>query len=270
MKIIKHYTTFVFAFLLLATAWQLKVSTTKPRLKLDKQQTALNFDNKFLHVFSMGLKRIIASSVWVSTLLESDLEHVENNKDDSWMYLRFNTISELDPLFLKNYQFGGQYLSIIKDDLKGAADHMEKGLIHYPDDYILNFNLGFLYAIELDKYEIAVSFLEKASESSLAPTNISTLIAKVKFMASGDPEQTYLFLNTLLETTQDQLVIDKLKSDLYSLKAEIDLGCLNNSQEGCSQLDYEGEKYIFKNGVYKARKTYKKYKLYKKSKIKKK
>jgi hypothetical protein len=258
--------TLVFGLLLLAVAWQLKISWLRPQLKLQKQQTALNFNNDFLQIFSMGQKRLISSTLWISTLLESDLKHVENDIDDSWMYLRFNSISNLDPMFLKNYQFGGQYLSIIKDDLKGAGLLMEKGIIHYPKDYILNFNLGFLYAIELEKYEEATEFLEMASKSPLAPKNIQTLIAKVKFMSTGDPVQTYEFLKTILETSKDKIVTDKLKSDLYSLKAEIDLKCLNFSNGSCATLDFDGNPYLLKNGKFISTKKFKSYQLHKRKK----
>ena len=63
---------------------------------------------------------MISSLLWTHTLLFSDYEHYKNDDLDSWMYLRFNTITDLDPRMYEAYNYGGQYLSIVKDDVFGA------------------------------------------------------------------------------------------------------------------------------------------------------
>ena len=94
-------------------------------------------------MFSMGQKRVLADLIWIATLLESDVEHYKSDDLNSWMYLRFKTLFELDPSFLTGYRFAGKYLSIVKDDLEGAKEIFEQGLANYPQDYQLNLMLDF-------------------------------------------------------------------------------------------------------------------------------
>ncbi len=132
---------------------------TKPPLKIDKQDSALNFSNKFLKIGFAGYKRLISDVLWITTLLESDLKHYSRKDLNNWMFLRFNSISELDEYFLQNYLFGSQYLSIIKDDIEGSKVLFERGLHYYPNNYHLIFNAAFLYAFELGDAEKALTTL---------------------------------------------------------------------------------------------------------------
>ena len=129
-----------------AIAGVLNRNIVKPTFVVSKQQSALNINQDFINIFDLGQKRLLSDILWITTLLESDLSHYKGKDLNSWLYLRFLTISTLDPLFLQNYQFGGQYLSIVKDDLVGAKTIFEKGLKAYPNDYNLIFNIAFLYA----------------------------------------------------------------------------------------------------------------------------
>jgi hypothetical protein len=253
--------TLFFGLLLLSVAWQLKTTQTKPQLKLDKQKTALNFNNKFLQIFSLGQSRLISSSLWITTLLESDLEHVNEDTKNSWMFLRFNSISQLDPYFLKNYQFGGQYLSIIKDDIPGAEIIMKKGLQFFPTDYKLNFNLGFLLAIESNRYTEAVYYFEKVVNHPKAPKNIQTLLAKIRYMGSSDTETTISILSEILDDTDNEQIKIKIEKDIYSLTAERDLECLNTGGSQCNRIDFFGDSYILYKDKFESKTTFKKYKL---------
>lgn len=235
-----------------------------PMLDISKQKSAININDSFLNIFDIGQSRLISDFIWITTLLESDLEHYKGNKLNSWMYLRFNTIATMDPMFLRNYQFGGQYLAIIKDDISGAEKLMQRGYKYYPNDYTLNFNLGYLYSIEMDEYKKALPYLEKIKDNKKAPRNLNSLITKIKYMANNDLKNTYKILESLLATTKNLIVQKKIKSELYAIKAEIDLQCLNKKLYNCSTADYDGYAYIRKSGMYYARKSFKKYKLHKK------
>ena len=45
----------------------------------------------------------------------------------------------------------------------------------------------------------------------------------------------------------------RLKASLYAIKAEKDLNCLNGNKRNCSDIDYNGQKYLLKNGRYYAK-----------------
>ena len=104
MAIKNNILTLIFILILFICSGVLNKNLVKPSFKVSKQSSALNISHELLSIFDLGQRRLFSDILWISTLLESDLEHYKENDLNSWLYLRFNTISVLDPLFLKNYQ----------------------------------------------------------------------------------------------------------------------------------------------------------------------
>jgi hypothetical protein len=231
-------------------------SFKKPPISISKQNSSLNFDNTFLKFSSFGHHRFIADLLWITTLIESDLEHYKKDDLNSWMYLRFNTITDLDEKRYYPYSFGARYLSIIKDDLKGAEKIFLKGLEHFQNDYQLNYNLAFLYIFEKNEVDKSVPFLERIKDHPKAPPFITSLLSKAKVQAGFDLKEVYLAVKSRFDEARDERVKAKLEDELYALKAEIDLECLNKEYNNCARLDLFGDPYLFKNGKYRAQKTY--------------
>lgn len=239
---------------------------SKPNFKVSKQESALNVSHELLNIFDLGQRRLFSDILWITTLLESDLEHYRGDDLNSWLYLRFNTISVLDPLFLKNYQFGGQYLSIVKDDLLGAEKILKKGIDYYPKDFDINFSYGFLLAFELGEYEEAIKVYENLLKLPNPPGYLKSLIIKLKHQSVGDLDLTFKLLEEQIKNTKTSIVKEKLKYDAYAIKATKDLRCLNNGQKDCETLDYESKPYIFRSGKWVAQKEFNEYKLHLKRK----
>jgi len=266
MIFIKHNIFIFLFFVLLIFCGQIKNISSLPNLNISKQDSALNLNTNFVKIVSLGQTRLISDVLWILTLLESDHDHYKKNDLNSWLYLRFNTIASIDPYFLRNYQFGGQYLSIIKDDLAGAEKIFIKGLSYYPKDYKLNFNLGFLYAIEKEDYKSSIPYFNNIKDSKEAPKNIKSLLIKVRHMSHEDLELSFKITEELLNTTKSKYLEAKLKADLYSIRAELDLKCLNETKPNCNTLDYDGNKYFFDGKKFLSFKKYKKYRLFKRNK----
>jgi len=248
----------IFLFIL---AGLINKSTVKPKIVISKQESAFNIDYRILKLFTVGQDRLLSDTLWVLTLLESDLKQYKNRDLNSWMFLRFLTISSMDPLFLRNYQFGGQYLDIIKDDLKGSEIIYDKGLGLYPDDYTLNFGAGYLQAIELRNYDKAITNYETLIRMKTASPLIYSLINKLKFSSTGDIELTFKLVEETFKNAKEVSLRNKLSSDLYAIKATIDLKCLNLQKSNCDKKDYQGNLYIKKGNTYVAPKIFKEYKL---------
>jgi len=250
------------AIILISIGNYFHYNSPKKSFELSKQDTAINIDHKLLNIFSAGQNRLIADLIWISTLLDSDNEHYKKKDLNSWMFLRFLSISKLDPKFLKNYQFGGQYLNIIKDDILGAKIIFEKGLSLYPKDYQLNFNAAFLYAFELKEFKRAIELYDYLISTGKAPSYLVSLVNKLKYAQTNDLELALeLVQASLSETQKDSSIYNKLLYDYYSIKATIDLECLNNRKTNCNNTDADGYPYVFKDGEYQARKEFSEYKL---------
>jgi tetratricopeptide (TPR) repeat protein len=241
----------------------LHLKNPKPNLIITKQDSAINIKNLSLKLFSLGNKRLISSILWIQTLLESDLDHYSKKDLNNWMYLRFLSISELEPLFYENYLYGGIFLSIVKDDLLGAANIYDKGLRFYPDDYKLNYNSGFNYYYELGDLEKGLNHFKKIENHPDLPHSLKLLINKIKFVTTKDYDTAISFLEFQLENLGESSVKEKIKKDLYALHAMRDLECLNTGNDFCNKKDYEGNDYIFKNKKWLSSKKFYYYKLFK-------
>lgn len=251
------------AIIFYGSAIYLNLDLVKPKIEISKQDSALNFNTTFLKTFSLGNKRFFSDILWIQTLLESDEEHYKNKDLNSWMYVRFNNISQLDPNFYENYIWGGIYLSIIKDDRLGAADIFEKGLKVFPNDYELNYNAGFNYYAQLGNNIRAFELFDKIKNHSKAPPFMPTLTAKIKFQTDFDFDGTLAILTEQYNKIKDDFLKEKIKTNIYSLKATRDLQCLNSKKSGCEKKDLDGNDYILKNGKFESVKSFVPYLIHK-------
>jgi len=225
---------------------------TPPKTEVSKQESATNINREFLKLFSIGNKKLISNIIWIQTLIESDNEKIKDQATHSWMFHRFKTIASLDPKFYENYLWGGMYLSIIKDDLEGAAEIYDLGLKYYPDDYSLNYNSGFNLFYEMDNIKAGLSRLEKIQNHPKAHWRIKFLVNKLKFEEEKNFEQAIEFLNLQLETVQDNFLKHKIEKDIFSLKVESDLNCLNSNLPNCNRTDPNGINYIFEKNRWRS------------------
>lgn len=266
IKIAKKNCTILLAVALFGASSFLSTRYEKPFIFITKQEDSLNFNDKFLVHYNLGLKRLISSTLWISTILESDNDHYKKKDLNSWMFLRFNTIGNLEPLFYENYLFGGTYLSIIKDDLEGASLIYDKGLSFYGDDFALLRDAGFHYYFEVQNYPKAYQLYSKLKNNpKTSPIIISSLARMEK--SQGNIEGAYeLLLNRYSQLSdKNSFVAERLRLHLYSLKAEIDLNCLNGIEKKiCDTVDFLGNNYQKKNGSYEAIKLWEPFKITKK------
>ena len=228
--------------------------TKRHRIVIDNQEHAYTFRSDFLRYLGLGFKRVITDIIWIQTLLESDIAHYEKEDLKSWLYLRFLTIAELDPGFYENYRYGGQYLMIIKDDLRGADDLMRRGLEHYPNDYSLNWQMGYLHAIEMQDPKSAFPYFDRIKNDPRRPKIFDTFFAKIMVASLGQDDAYNLILETWKNLPKEDMSHQRLGGQLYALKAEKDLACLNSRQESCSSHDFFGDPYFNDGKIWKARK----------------
>lgn len=239
--------------------------TKKPPLVVSMQDVAFNFSYEMYQFLSMGNNRLISSLMWVQSLLESDTEHYKQKDLNSWLYVRFDHILKLEPKFLAAYLFGGQYLSIIKDDDKGALDIYERGLKAYPNDYDLNYNAAFHYLFELGEIDKAIKLYDKIKYDSEAPSYLPSLVARLKLEQGASlPDILGILLEAYNKAPEDSQTKASFAEKIYAVKAEIDLDCLNSGQLKCQTQDFEGKPYLKnQSGEYQAQKTWAKYRLHK-------
>lgn len=246
---------------------QFKLAETKslPLFQLSAQDSALNINHQLINTIHLGQKRLIASLIWIDTLMNSDLEHYQQQDLNSWMYHRFNALIELDPQFYEVYRYGGQYLSIVKDDEFGAEDVYSRGLEHFPDDFWLNFHAMFHYLFEMDLPHKAEKLLEKIAysqtASEVAPYLPSLLLRLKHQSAQSHSDLLFMTLTQLNQLPEKSPFRANLFRSAYGLKAEIDLKCLNEGGKKCDVSDLKGQPYERNQwGVYSAQESWTRFK----------
>jgi hypothetical protein len=234
----------------------------QPRLVITKQESAVNINKNIYRYLNLGNKRLLSDVLWIQTLLESDEEHYSKADLNSWMYHRFLTISLLDPYFYENYLYGGIFLSIVKDDPLGASEILSKGLTYFPDDYRLNYHIAFNYIFELGIDEKGLYHLEKIKNHPHAPKNIKSILEKLRLEISNDFDIALEFLTESYEQTKDVGLKKKIKEEIYAVKAERDLKCLNDGHKTCETRDFENNPYLKDNkGKWQTQRPFKNYRL---------
>lgn len=180
-------------------SYEIKRSFPLPVLKISKQDSSININYQFLKFSNLGHKRLLSSLFWVATILESDHDHYQQKDSNSWMFLRFDTISKLDPLFYYNYYFGGIYLSIVKDDIIGATTIYKKGIETYPNSLPLLKNAAFHFRFEADDPKMALSIYNQISNIDPKNTHVKMQTALI-LSSENKKEDAILILEDLLQS----------------------------------------------------------------------
>lgn len=259
MKISKYINSTLLVFfsvLCLSVSYFIAKDMKKPVINISKQDSTFNLNDGAWKYFHLGQKRLISSLLWIATIIESDHEHYKGKDLNSWMYLRFKTISILEPEFYELYNFGGPYLSIIKDDIEGASELYEKGLLHFPDDRKLLFNSGFHFYYEAKDNQRAILSLRKMAKLYPETPLLIPTLARLESLENS-PEAALELLNSYENSfAENSFFKEKIYEYRYSLKAQIDLDCLNSKKENCSHHDLDGTPYLLNNGIFKASKKW--------------
>lgn len=251
-----HTTVIILIFLLFLFSlgvYKLYPLTQRPKVLITQQEAVINFNEGFIGIVGGSFKRMLSSLLWVETLMRSDLDHYDKNDLNNWMYRRLNLITNLDQRFYKAYIYGGIYLSIIKDDEMAALKLYQKGLKEFPDDYFLNFNMGFHLYFEMNEAVLSIPYFEKAVNDPRAPTYLKSLIAKLKSESGNLLDAQKIMVELWRNAPEETIIKKKYENNLYAIKAELDLHCLNEHKETCPKHDFRGSPYIRINGSWMAK-----------------
>jgi len=211
---------FIAAILVLLSNHILQKYLPKQEIIINRENHSINLNSSILY-FNGGLRRFISSVLWVHTLMLSDTQHYKKADLNSWMYLRFSIIQKLDPHFLELYHFGGQYLSIIKDDLRGATEIFELGLKEYPYNYFLNYHAAFLYFHELKNYNKAIPLLQRIQSYPQAPVFIPLLISTLMKHDKVDDSIIINYLKDSIKDVSNLEIKDSIELKIKNLSKKI-------------------------------------------------
>ncbi len=192
------------------------------KIDLSAQEKKISLSSQFLKYLNLGQKRLISSIIWIETLMNADTEHFdESSGEHSWLFYRFRGIVTIDPKFYEAYLYGAKYLSIIKDEPKGAQIILDKGLAVYPNDYRLHYYAAYNQYIELNNSAKSLKhyhFLVNHPKSKNHPI-IHGIYARV--LAQEDSkEDAYFVMYNMYQQLEDPTLKDVYRRRLEELQKE--------------------------------------------------
>ncbi len=210
-----------FLFLLLAVGFLFTNYVNEylvlPPLSVKSEESKLKISDKISY-FNFGHRRLMLALLWIKTLLDADIEHYQKRDLGNWLYLRFRALLELDPLFLEAYQYGGLYLSVIKDDIKGATEIYNLGLAKFPNDDVLNFNAGIHFLKEEKDLARALLLLQRVVNAELCPPHIPLLIARIMLKLGKPKDEVIRYLEELLKISNNEFRSNNIQKKIHELK----------------------------------------------------
>lgn len=211
--------TFIFLVTLFCL-FSIQKSIPIHKIDLSAQERKISLSSKLLQYINLGQKRLISSIIWIETLMNADTEHFDESEGEhSWLFYRFRGIVTIDPKFYEAYLYGAKYLSIIKDEPKGAQIILDKGLDVYPSDYWLHYYAAYNQYIELKNPADSLRhyrFLVNHPKSRKHPI-IHGLYSRI--LAQEDSEEdAYWVMYNMYQQLEDPTLKDIYKRRLEKLE----------------------------------------------------
>jgi hypothetical protein len=131
----------------------------------------------------LGVRLMVADLLWIDAMIKSDLAKAQEPFSD--FYQAFKAIVTLDPDHLYAYYVAGLYLSVIKDDYKGATAILRDGMkrlekpYHWENAWQIPFMLGYNLIAEEFEFVEGSQWIIKAAEMPGTPEYIKKLALRV-------------------------------------------------------------------------------------------
>jgi hypothetical protein len=188
------------------------------KIVFDFNENFSNFSAPTLRALTFGYERAASSLLWLRFLQQTPPSKVQKGQV-SWIYRDLDAITELDPGFYPAYENGGIFLSVIREDKKGAEQILLKGEREFPERWRLYAYLAYHYQWELYEPSKAAEQYRLGAKLPGAPYLLGVLASSFikKESSSEDSER---FLEGLLHEAKDPAAKIKFEEKLKQLREE--------------------------------------------------
>ncbi len=205
------------------------------------QQTLYLRSSRVLRRLSLGYTGLLADIYWTRAVQYFGIQHHNDSGDFRLLAPLLEVTTELDPKLLPAYQFGANFLAPKPPSgagLPGAALSLIKyGIEHYPDQWRLYYNLGFLYYTEFKDYAKAADAFRQGASLPITSEYMPILAARMAQHA-GEFDTARMLWVTTYQSTQEARIRQNAVEHLLALQVD----------EEVTQLEQVVEKYRAQNG----------------------
>lgn len=170
--------------------------------------------------FVFGYQEVTADAMWIRSIQDfdyCDAQIAKNTcRNNSWLYLMLESITNLSPSFRIPYAAGALALTVIISDIEGATKIFDKGVKAFPNDWPIAYRAAYHYLYELKDKERAAELLRQAARNG-APPWLYSLSGRL-YSESGEHELAESLLQEMVATNQDPEMIKRLREKIESFK----------------------------------------------------
>ncbi len=183
----------------------------------------------------LGTRLLFADLIWLDTFIKADTLH--ERQPFTAVYRAFKTVVKLDPDNILAYYVAGTYLSVIKDDIKGAtailrdgAQYIQTHPYSWSEAWRLPFTLGYNLLWEEQEVEEGAKWIRMAVLLPHAPLSAKRLAEKVS-TERGRLEVAARVLNEIFRTTSGSEAKARVEAKMLDVASRQELLDLNESFE---------------------------------------
>jgi hypothetical protein len=192
------------AILLIASAALVHLSDSLPGGQKAGEELMYFPSGRFLKEASLGHETTVADMAWLRAIQYYGTHRQTDQVYDMAGHI-FEVVTTLDPLFRNAYIFGGLVLAQDAGDVDGGVELLLKGISNLPDEWLLPFEVGFIYYICSADMEQAQRWFMEAAAKPDHPESVERFAA---FCAarSGDLKTALRLWVQLYESTNNEYV----------------------------------------------------------------
>ena len=189
--------------------------------------------------FHLGYRQILADSYWLRLL--QDFAYCSENEvrfEDTispegrrmgpnrkyscykgWSYHMLDIILSLAPRFHYAAHMGPLSLSVVTDDIPGATEVFKIATKLFPNDWVIQYQAGYHFFLELEDYETAIQYFEKSLLLG-APRWLPLLISKLQTKAGQRLLAESTLRNYIQSVEDNETLKQRALKKLNSLQQE--------------------------------------------------
>ncbi len=207
------------ALFLVASAWLVHLTNSLREVEQAGQELMYFPSGRFLKEASLGHETTVADMAWLRAIQYYGMHRQTDQEYDMAGHI-FDVVTTLDPLFRNAYVFGGLVLAQDAADVEAGVGLLRKGVSNLPDDWLLPFEVGFIYYICSADMESAQEWFLEAASKPGHPESVERFAA-FSAARSGDLKTALRLWVQLYESTDNdyvrQMAEERLKDLLEKL-----------------------------------------------------
>jgi tetratricopeptide (TPR) repeat protein len=226
MSLKSYIALLLFVLLGFACVWRLQERIDlQQRVMVSEDDQLMLRSSKLVKGLSLEYAPLVADIYWTRVVQYFGNKQAANQVDLRLLWPLLDVTSVLDPQLMPVYHFGSTFLSDASPRGAGrpdlAVELLERGLRANPDEWLLYYDLGFVYYFDMKDYAKASAALYEGSKNPKAFIWMKTMAAKIA--TEGNSTETSNFLwQDVYNTTKDPLVKQNALRHLQLLQAEDD------------------------------------------------